>query len=304
MSLEDNVLRAFMGRISLSYIILFFLAALIAHGAQPRPQNDEEAKKMVAKGESAMRGESTETVINMKIVRPSFTRELKLRAWTWHDNHALVEILQPSKEEGVVSLRNGNQMWNYLPKTDQVVRVPTSLMLQSWMGSDFTNDDLMKASSLVRDYHHKILKRLVLKGEKVVMIECLPKPNAPVVWGKVLYWARESDALPVQQKFYDDRDKWVRTLTFSHLKRMDDRVVPTVIRVTKADEPKEFTIVQYQKVLYDRKIDKSVFDREEVRQISYQGKSLDWGWFLTPIHPRKPTSLASPIRVPHLKKQR
>lgn len=288
-----------MGRLSLSYIILFLLAAAIAHGATV----DEEAKKIIARGEMAMRGEGTQTVIHMKIVRPSFTRELKLRAWTYKDHNALVEILQPSKEEGVVSLRNGTQMWNYLPKTDQVVRVPTSLMLQSWMGSDFTNDDLMKASSLLRDYNHKILKKMKMNGEKVVMVECRPKPNAPVVWGKVLYWARESDSLPVQQKFYDDRNKWVRTLSFSKFQKMDDRVVPTLVRVTKADEPKEFTVVKYAKILYDRKLDKALFDKEEVRQISFKGKSLEWGWFLTPINGRKPASLASPIRVPQLKKR-
>jgi outer membrane lipoprotein-sorting protein len=241
------------------------------------------ASKIIATGESTLRGRSTQAVLSMKIVRPDFTRELKVRAWTAGDNRALVEILEPAKEEGVVSLRNTNQMWNYLPKTDQVVRVPTSLMLQSWMGSDFTNDDLMKASSLLRDYHHRILRTLTVHGEKVVQIECIPKPNAPVVWGKVLYWARLKDSLPVMQKFFDDGGRWVRTLTFSKFQRMDDRVVPAIIRVTKADEPKEFTIVKYQQILYDRKIESQIFDKEGIRRVSYQGKAMKWGWFQTPL---------------------
>lgn len=243
-----------------------------------------------------MRGQSTQSLFAMKIVRPSFTRELKVRAWTSGTENALVEILEPSKEEGVMSLRQSNQMWNFLPKTDQVVRVPTSLMLQSWMGSDFTNDDLMNASSLVRDYRHQILKKQLLKGEKVVMIECRPKPNAPVVWGKILYWAREKDSLPVQQKYYDEKGRWVRTLAYSHFKKMDDRVVPTFLRVTKADEPKEFTVVKYLKILYDRRLDRALFNKEEIRQISYQGKALDWGWFGSPL-PKSAPTLASPVRL-------
>jgi len=282
-----------MRHLSLTFFVFTTLISL------SRPLlGDPTAIRIIASGEEKMRGQSTQTLLTMRIVRPSFTRELKLRAWTVKGKNALVEILEPSKEEGVVSLRNGDQMWNYLPKTDQVVRVPSSLMLQSWMGSDFTNDDLMKASSLLTDYTQRILKKGMLRGEKVVLIECRPKPNAPVVWGKVLYWARQTDSLPVQEKYYDERNRWVRTLAFSGFKKMDDRTVPTVIRVTKADEPKEFTVVRYHKILYDRKLERSLFDKEDVRKLSFRGKSLDWGWFQSPSMAKKPKALhASPVRI-------
>ena len=219
----------------------------------------------------------------MVIQRPSYTRKLSLRAWTEGNEKALVEILDPPKEAGVSSLRNGNQMWNYLSKTDQVIRVPTSLMLQSWMGSDFTNDDLMKASSLSRDYRHRILKVETQNGMKVALIECLPHPDAPVVWGKVLHWARLADNLPVKQEFYDDRNKLVRTILLTQFKKMDDRVIPTVVRVVKAEDKKETTTVTYKKILYDRKVPNAMFDREQMRQLSQQGTVISAGWFVTPL---------------------
>ena len=217
----------------------------------------------------------------MRIERPSFVRTLSVRSWSVGGERALVEILEPAKEEGISSLRIDDQMWNYLPKVDQVVRVPTSLMLQGWMGSDFTNDDLMKASSFSRDYRHRITGTEQTQGEKTVVIECTPKPGSPVVWGRVKYWARVSDYLPVKQAFYDDRRKLVRTIEFSRFKKMDNRTVPTVLRVTKAGTG-ERTSVMYQKVIYDREIPDKQFNKENIRAISQNGRVKTAGWFLSP----------------------
>ncbi len=256
---------------------------LVAVKAAPKSVVKKEAPSdkaidYIRYGEARLRGNSTQSVMRMTIHRPSFTRSLKVRSWTRGADHALVEILDPAKEEGVSSLRNETQMWNYLPKTDQVVRVPSSLMLQSWMGSDFTNDDLMKASSLVRDYRHTIVKYGTIDKERVVQIQCLPKPNAPVVWGKIMYFARMSDKLPVKQAFFDEKGKLVRTLFMSHFKTMDDRTIPTEITVRRADEPKEYTTVVYEKILYNREVAESVFNRDQLRQNAQQGKVITAGW--------------------------
>lgn len=228
----------------------------------------KDASAIVRTGEQRIRGNSTQAIMRMEISRPEFSRKLKLRAWTVGKAKSLVQILEPAKEEGVMSLRLETQMWNYLPKTDQVIRVPSSLMLQSWMGSDFTNDDLMKASSLVTDYTHKTLRNEKLNGEPAVLIECTPKPDAPVVWGKILYWARTSDDLPVKQEYYDEKGKLVRTLRMSGFRKMDDRVIPAELTMVKAENPAETTKVTYEKILYDRKFDESVFERERLRRTS------------------------------------
>lgn len=234
--------------------------------------------EIVSVGEKRMRGNSSQLLMTMNIVRADYSRTLKVRSWSLGTQKSLVEILQPVKEEGVSSLRIDNDMWNYLPKTDQVVKVPTSLMLQSWMGSDFTNDDLMKLSQLAVDYTHKVVGPKKMDGQDTLLIECTPKPNAPVVWGKLMYWARTEDNLPVREEYYDDRGKLIRTLTLSKFKKMDDRVIPTELTITKADNPKERTTIVYEKVLYNRQIPDSLFNRDSLRLTSQQGKNLSTGW--------------------------
>ncbi len=259
-------MRAFWGILALSAV----LWSEFAHARNP-------ATDIIRRGETRMRGRTVQSLMVMKISRPDFTRELKLRAWTSGDQRALVEILEPVKETGIASLRVGDQMWNYLPKSDQTVRVPPSMMLQSWMGSDFTNDDLVKASSLVRDYRHRIVSQA--KGPPgSVLVLCVPKPGAPVVWGKILHWARKGDNLPLRQEFYDETGKLVRTMIFSAFKKVDDRVVPTRIRVTRADAPNETTVVEYKKMLYDRTLPNSLFNRNLLRQITEKGRDVATLW--------------------------
>lgn len=239
---------------------------------------DPSAKEIIKKGETILRGKTTQALMMMTIRRPDYTRVLKMRSWTVGNGRALVEILDPPKERGVASLRVDGSMWNYLPKVDQVVRVPTSLMLQSWMGSDFTNDDLMKSSSLARDYRHKKIKQQTIRGQKTVLIECSPLPEAPVVWGRVHYWARTKDWLPVQQKFFDEDGKWARTLSFDGFQQMDDRIVPTRVRVETAEDRKSRTEVRYAKVLYDRAIDSALFSKGQLRRHAQKGRVLTAGW--------------------------
>lgn len=258
---------------------VYILITLLSSSLYSNKAAALDADKIIELSESRVRGKSTQALMTMTVKRPSYTRTLSIRSWSVGKERALVEILEPAKESGVSSLRVSQEMWNYLPKTDQVIRIPPSLMLQSWMGSDFTNDDLMKSSSISRDYRHRIVRRERTQGQDAILIECLPKKDAPVVWGKVHYWVRAKDYLPVKEKFFDDQNKWARTIYFSRFKKMDDRVVPTKMKVVVAGAPLESTVVSYQKILYDRKIPNSLFEREEVRRSSQRGKILAAGWF-------------------------
>lgn len=258
-----------------------FIAILVVLLSPPVLATGPSASDLIERAEKQLRGESSQQILVMKVVRSNYRRELKLRSWTLGRKKALVEILEPRKEEGVTSLRIDGEMWNYLPKTEQVIRVPSSMMLQSWMGSDFTNDDLVKMSSLSADYQHSLTREETLDGEKVSLITCTPKPNAPVVWDKILYWARKSDGLPIREEFYDDRGKLVRTLKLEEFKKMDDRVIPTRLTIEKASQPGELTTLTYEKVLYDRSIDQGLFDRDKLKRISSLGKDQNSAWYLT-----------------------
>lgn len=236
--------------------------------------------QVVAKAESHLRGETLQALLHLEVHRSSFERKMTVLTWSAFGKDSLVEILAPAKEAGVMSLRRARDMWNYLPKTDQVIRIPSSLMLQSWMGSDLTNDDLMKMSTLEEDYRHSKLRMDSFAGDKVQVIACTPNPGAPVVWGKILYWAREKDGLPVKEEFFDEEGQPVRTLVFSEFKKMDDRVIPTVITVSRAESPGEFTKLSYEKVLYNRKVNASLFERESLRRTSQKSIHLSENWFL------------------------
>ncbi|MFM8314622.1 MAG: outer membrane lipoprotein-sorting protein, partial [Deltaproteobacteria bacterium] len=238
---------------------VLLLTVLFSGGLFSAPNPTE----IVERGESLLRGRSTQTLMKMNIEHESYQRELRLRSWTVGKNRSMVSILAPAKEKGIASLRVDNQMWNFFPKTDQTVRIPTSVMLQSWMGSDFTNDDLMKLSSLSVDYTHRWVRTEKIGNEKVHLIECLPKTNAPVVWGKINYWARVSDHLPVKEDYYDEKGQLVRTLTLSSFRKMDDRVVPTVLKIRNTSSPKDQTIVTYEKMIFDKKVHPQWFEREK-----------------------------------------
>lgn len=243
---------------------------------------DPLATRIIRNGEKTLRGKSSQALMTMSIYRPDYTREMKLRAWTSGNKKALVEILAPAKEEAISSLRISNQMWNYLPKTDQTIRVPMSLMLQSWMGSDFTNDDLTKASSLQKDYTHRILK----KDSKQVVVECRPKKEAPVVWGKILHTARLSDYLPIWQQYFDEHGRLVRTIRFDRFRKMDDRIIPTRVTVVNAENRHDKTVIRYRRILYDRRIAKNLFSRDRLRVTAQLGKSIRWGWSTEPLRPQ------------------
>ena len=258
---------------------------LVSVGLAAKPVDPTQ---VVEKGESLLRGKSTQMIMRMNINHEAYRRELKLRSWSEGKDKSLVAILSPAKEEGVASLRLETQMWNYFPKTDQTIRVPTSVMLQSWMGSDFTNDDLMKLSSLTTDYNHRWIRTEKLGKQKTHLIECDPKPNAPVVWGKIKYWARASDNLPVKEEYYDEKGKLVRTLTLANFKKMDDRVIPTVLKIQNVDTPKDETTVTYEKVLYDRKIESQWFEKDNVRALSQRSLNLQTGWSQEPMNTPNP----------------
>lgn len=267
-----------MPSVKLSFFVLsLFLTQYVFAAATLHPS------EIVRSGEEKMRGDSTQVLMTMKIIHTDYQRELSLRSWTLGKKKSLVEILKPVKEIGVTSLRVSSEMWNYLPKTDQVIRVPSSMMLQSWMGSDFTNDDLMKMSSLNTDYTHELKEKKKVNGEEIYVISCIPKKDAPVVWGKVYYWARVSDNLPVKEEFFDDKGKKVRTLSLSGFKQMDDRVIPTILKIEKEDNPNESTTVTYEKILYNRAVSDSLFDKDSIRRTSQNGKNVSQGWMEAPL---------------------
>ncbi len=228
--------------------------------------NGKTAIQLIRESEDKIRGKSSITVFKMKIIRPSWTRTLKMKAWSYGLDYDFVRILYPQRERGIAFLKIKTQMWNYLPKADMVIKIPPSMMLSSWMGSDFTNDDVVRASSLIRDYTPKLVRIEERGGEKLGVIELTPKPNSPVVWGKILIWIRASDSLPVREEFYTEKGKLVRVMTFSKFRKMDDRVIPTLMRMENLLKKGYITELEILKVKFLDRLPKKIFTLRHLKK--------------------------------------
>jgi outer membrane lipoprotein-sorting protein len=157
-------------------------------------------------------------------------------------------------------------MWNYLPSVERIVKIPPSMMLQPWMGSDFTNDDMVKESSAVNDYTHRIIGIEEIDGKPAYQIESLAKPEAAVVWGKVVYLVRKDDSIPVSQSFFNERGELIRVLNFSDIKIMDGRLMPTRWEMRPVARPENRTVVTLKAAQYDRPIDPEIFTQRNLQK--------------------------------------
>ncbi len=210
------------------FLILFFLPfPLFSQDAQV--VDDPQAKALVEQMIDRLRGHTNVSLHEMTVKRPSWSRTLKIKSWDDRKNKKVfIRILEPAKDQGTAFLRLGYNLWSYLPKIEKTMKIPPSMMLQAWMGSDFTNDDLVKESSYVDDYTHKILSEEKKEGKTVMQIELLPKENAPVVWGKVFIWLWKEEHLPLEQSFFYEKGKLIKNLKFSEFKKMDAVLFPSI----------------------------------------------------------------------------
>ncbi len=250
-----------------SYLFLGLL--ILALFVPPIPAGAQEAKKIVERMIHKMRGRINVATYELTVIRPSWTRTLKLKAWDDRGRkRVFIRILEPPKDAGTTFLRIDYNLWNYLPKVEKVMKIPPSLMLQPWMGSDFTNDDLVKESSYIDDYDHQIVGQETMDGEAVQKIELIPHPEAPVVWGKVIYWVRQKDDLPVREHFVDEKGRLIKDLHFTDFKVMDGVLLPThweMIPVTKEGQK---TVIVLGSIDFDPTpaIPESVFTEKNLRQ--------------------------------------
>lgn len=187
----------------------------------------QTAEEIISKAEDAIKGESANGEIKMTVATPDYSRELKMETWYRGNEKALIVIKSPPKEARNKTLKIGNEMWNYLKNTETTIKIPPSMMLLSWNGSDFTNDDLVRESNLADDYNQEIIKEEDIDGTLCWKIELIPKPDAPVVWGKLFYWVSKNNILPVKVDYYNEDGELMRYMSFSEVEKMGGRTIPT-----------------------------------------------------------------------------
>jgi hypothetical protein len=224
-----------------------------------------DATEIVDCVDRIMRGESSQGISTMEVATENWSRAMDMEMWSLGTDHALVRILSPRKDAGTATLKAGNEIWNYLPRVDRTIKIPASLMSASWMGSHFTNDDLVKESRLIEDYEITLSYEGDRDGVDVWEFDLIPRPEAPVVWGRIAYQVRKSDTMPVYARYYDEDGELIRTMTFFDYRHLGGRLVPAAMRVVPEDKPAEFTEVRYSELEFDVGLDEEFFSLRRLR---------------------------------------
>lgn len=241
---------------SLLLSLAIFLAAA-SSGAAPKPgKTPEEILRQV---DEMYRAKSSYSEMLMRIETPSWTREMEMKGWGRGMDETLVKILSPAKDRGVGTLRVKSEMWNYFPKINKVIKVAPSMMMGSWMGSDFTNDDLVRESTLTKDY-----SMTLQETSDLYRFTLTPKATTATVWGKIEVVVQKADLLPVEYVYWDEKGEKIRVMTFEDIRQFGKTKVPARMVMTPLKKPGHRTIIQYKALQLDLDLDTGVFTQRNL----------------------------------------
>jgi outer membrane lipoprotein-sorting protein len=211
----------------------------------------QDAKEIIRKADEKNRGKSSKGEVTIIIQRPKWSREMKMKTWSYGTDYSMTLVTSPAKEKGIGFLKREKEVWNWVPSVEKLIKLPPSMMMQSWMGTDFTNDDLVKQSSIVDDYDHKILGDSTIEGRKCWKIEMIPHEDAAVVWGKVVVWIDQQDYVQMKVKSYDEDGFLVSTLNASEVKNLGGRIMATRLEMIPADKEGHKTVFIQNSMEFD-----------------------------------------------------
>lgn len=227
----------------------------------------ESARDIISKADLKMRGNSSYSSLTIKIVRPSWSREMDLRAWTKENKLALIRIDGPVKDKGTVYLKRQKEVWYYLPTIERNIKLPPSMMSQSWMGTDFTNDDLVKEFSILDDYDQQLVGEEKVNDRICHKILLTPKPAAAVVWGKIITWIDQKEYLQLKAEYYDENGQLVNKMNAGNIRKLGGRLLPATLEMVPVDKPGQKTILNYKDIQFDLPIQDGFFTVERMKQI-------------------------------------
>jgi len=226
------------------------------------------ATDIVRRADDKMRGEkSSYSIMTMKIVRPTWERSISFKSWGKGTDLSLVYITSPAKDKGQSFLKLNREMWSWNPSINRTIKLPTSMLSQGWMGSDFTNDDLLNQRSIVVDYTHEIEGEENVSGEDCYKINLMPKPDAPVVWGRIVMWISKRLEIILKTEYYDEDQYLVKSEIGKDIKQMSGRFTPTTFELIPADEKGNMTIVTIEEIKFNIPIEDSFFSQQNMTRI-------------------------------------
>ena len=226
------------------------------------------ATDIVRKADEKFNGEkSSYTVMSMTIIRPAWQRTIEFKSWTLGRDFALTLITAPAKETGQTFLKRGSEMWSWNPSISRLIKLPPSMMSQGWMGSDYSNDDILKESSVVNDYIHEIVGEESIGGRLCYKINMTARENASIVWGKQIRWIDKKEFLVLKAELYDEDGYLVRTETGSDIKIMDGRTITSKIELIPEEEPENKTIVEIREIKFNIPVEESYFSQQNMKRV-------------------------------------
>ena len=245
------------------FIISILLGNYIFLSAQVLSATD-----IVRKSDEKFNGEkSSVSTMIMTIVRPDWQRTVEFRSWSMGRDNSLTLIVAPAKDQGQTFLKRGQEMWSWNPAINRLIKLPPSMMSQGWMGSDYTNDDILKESSVVTDYNHEIIGEEMIGNRLCYKIQLVAKEDAAIVWGKQIRWIDKKDLLLLKAELYDEDGYLVRTESGSEIREMDGRVIPTRLELIPAEEKENKTIVEIKDIRFNVSLEDSFFSQQNMQRV-------------------------------------
>lgn len=230
--------------------------------------NAQDAREIVRLANEKFNGEKSSVgVMSMTIIRPTWERTITFKNWTKGKDYAITLITAPARDKGQTFLKRGTEMWTWTPSISRLTKLPPSMMSQGWMGSDYTNDDILKESSVVEDYTHKITGEEEIEGRLCYKIELIAKEEAAVIWGKQIRWIAKDDFLFLKSELYDEDEYLIRTELGRDIKLMDGRLIPTRIEIIPAEEEGYLTIVVFETLEFNKQIDDGFFSQQNMKRV-------------------------------------
>lgn len=250
-------------KLILKILILILFVASVEEGVS----QELTAKEIVKRSNDKATGHTSQGTMKMSIVRPDWSREVEMKSWSKGTEYYLIYITAPVKDKGQVFMKREQDMWNWMPGINRMIKLPPSMMGQSWMGSDFTNDDLVRMNSIIDDFTHEITGSEKIDGYDCYIIDLIPKPEAAVVWGKIRLWVSKAEFYQLKGEYFDEDMVLVNTMISSNIKKMGDRMLPSKTVVIPVDKPGNQTILETIDIIFDKPVDESFFSQQNMKNV-------------------------------------
>lgn len=227
----------------------------------------QNADEIIRKSEENMRGKTMKGTMSIKTVRPTWSREMSITIWLKGDDFAMILIKSPQKDKGITYLKRKKEVWNWMPVLEKTIKLPPSMMSQSWMGTDYSNDYLVKQSSLTSDFNSVLQKDSTIDSRLCWKVVLTPKEDAAVVWGKVILFIDKTDYIQLRNEYFDEDGLLLNVVHATNIQKMGGRTLPTVFEMVPSEKAGNKTIITYQSIVFDEPTDDTFFSTANMKQI-------------------------------------